>query len=67
MNQGSDVELLADSDLVSKDWQSALPNNAIPFTSTVVFLVRDGNPKGIKDWNDLAKSGTEIIIANPKT
>lgn len=67
MNQGSDVELLADSDLVSKDWRAALPNNAIPFTSTVVFLVRDGNPKGIKDWNDLAKSGTEIIIANPKT
>ena len=67
MNPGSDVELLADSDLVSKDWRSALPNNAIPFTSTVVFLVRSGNPKGIKDWDDLAKSGTELVIANPKT
>ncbi len=67
MNQGSDVELLADSGLVSKEWRAALPNNAIPFTSTVVFLVRDGNPKGVKDWNDLAKAGTEIVIANPKT
>lgn len=67
MNQGSDVELLADSQLVDSKWRENLPNNAIPFTSTIVFLVRDGNPKGVKDWGDLAKAGTEIVIANPKT
>lgn len=67
MNQGSDVELLADSQLVDSKWREALPNNAIPFTSTIVFIVRDGNPKGVKDWADLANKGTEIVIANPKT
>lgn len=67
MNQGSDVELLADSQLVDGKWRQNLPNNAIPFTSTIVFLVRDGNPKGVKDWSDLASAGKEIIIANPKT
>ncbi|MFC0820434.1 sulfate ABC transporter substrate-binding protein [Moraxella marmotae] len=67
MNQGSDIELLADAKLVDTNWRQAFPNNAIPFTSTVVFLVREGNPKGVKDWNDLATAGTEIILANPKT
>lgn len=67
MNQGSDIELLADAQLVDSKWRANLPNNAIPFTSTVVFLVREGNPKGIKDWADLPKAGTEIVIANPKT
>ncbi|WP_114799984.1 sulfate ABC transporter substrate-binding protein [Moraxella canis] len=67
MNQGSDIELLADAKLVDSNWRQAFPNNAIPFTSTIVFLVREGNPKGVKDWNDLATSGTEIVIANPKT
>ncbi|OOR90114.1 sulfate ABC transporter substrate-binding protein [Moraxella caviae] len=67
MNQGSDVELLADAQLVDSNWRSAFANNAIPFTSTVVFLVRDGNPKGVKDWTDLATQGKEIVIANPKT
>ena len=67
MNQGSDIELLADSQLVDSKWRQNLPNNAIPFTSTVVFLVRDGNPKGIKDWHDLANKGVELVIANPKT
>ena len=67
MNQGSDIELLADAKLVDGNWRHAFPNHAIPFTSTIVFLVREGNPKGIKDWNDLATSGTDIIIANPKT
>ncbi|MDO5651187.1 MAG: sulfate ABC transporter substrate-binding protein [Moraxella sp.] len=66
MNQGSDVELLADSRLVNANWRSAFKENAIPFTSAVVFLVRDGNPKNIADWGDLAKAGTEIVIANPK-
>lgn len=49
------------------DWQSRLPNNSAPYTSTIVFLVRKGNPKGIKDWNDLAKSGVSVITPNPKT
>jgi sulfate transport system substrate-binding protein len=49
------------------DWQSRLPNSSAPYTSTIVFLVRKGNPKGIKDWNDLVKSGVEVITPNPKT
>lgn len=49
------------------DWQSRLPNNSAPYTSTIVFLVRKGNPKGIKDWDDLVKPGIEIITPNPKT
>lgn len=49
------------------DWQSRLPNNSAPYTSTIVFLVRKGNPKSIKDWNDLAKPGIEVITPNPKT
>ncbi len=67
MNQGSDIELLADAKLVDTNWRQEFPNNAIPFTSTIVFLVREGNPKGVKDWNDLTTQGTEIVIANPKT
>ncbi|MDO4441916.1 MAG: sulfate ABC transporter substrate-binding protein [Moraxella sp.] len=67
MNQGSDIELLADSQLVDSKWRQNFPNNAIPFTSTIVFIVRDGNPKGINDWADLATQGKEIVIANPKT
>jgi sulfate/thiosulfate-binding protein len=50
-----------------KDWQARLPNNSAPYTSTIVFLVRKGNPKGIKDWNDLAKPGIGVITPNPKT
>ncbi len=50
-----------------KDWQARLPNNSSPYTSTIVFLVRKGNPKGIKDWNDLAKPGIGVITPNPKT
>lgn len=49
------------------DWQSRLPHNSCPYTSTIVFLVRKGNPKGIKDWNDLTKDGVEVITPNPKT
>ena len=67
MNQGSDIELLADSQLVDGKWRQAFANNAIPFTSTIVFLVRDGNPKNVKDWSDLTTKGTDIVIANPKT
>ena len=49
------------------DWQSRLPNASSPYTSTIVFLVREGNPKGVKDWDDLAKDGIEVITPNPKT
>ena len=53
--------------LIPADWQKRLPNNASPYTSTIVFLVRKGNPKGIKDWPDLIKDGVEVITPNPKT
>ncbi|MFO1340188.1 MAG: sulfate ABC transporter substrate-binding protein [Burkholderiaceae bacterium] len=53
--------------LVPADWQKRLPHNASPYTSTIVFLVRKGNPKGIKDWGDLARPGVEVITPNPKT
>ncbi len=53
--------------LIPADWQKRLPNNSSPYTSTVVFLVRKGNPKGIKDWADLARDGVSVITANPKT
>nr|WP_298173523.1 sulfate ABC transporter substrate-binding protein [Novosphingobium sp.] len=53
--------------LLPADWQKALPDNSAPYTSTIVFLVRKGNPKGIKDWGDLVKPGVEVITANPKT
>ena len=53
--------------LMPADWQKQLPNNSCPYLSTIVFLVRKGNPKGIKDWNDLVKPGVEVITPNPKT
>ncbi len=53
--------------LISKNWQKKLPNNSAPYTSTIVFLVRKGNPKAIKDWDDLAKPGIQVITPNPKT
>jgi sulfate transport system substrate-binding protein len=62
-----DVDALAPSGLVPATWQSRLPHNSAPFTSTIVFLVRKGNPKGIKDWDDLAKEGVSVITPNPKT
>lgn len=62
-----DIDALADKGLVAKDWQKRLPDNASPYTSTIVFLVRKGNPKGIKDWNDLVKPGISIVTPNPKT
>lgn len=54
-------------ELIDPDWQSELPNNSTPYTSTIVFLVRKGNPKNIKDWDDLVKSGVSVITPNPKT
>ncbi|HXK95562.1 MAG TPA: sulfate ABC transporter substrate-binding protein [bacterium] len=53
--------------LLPQDWQSRLPHNSAPYTSTIVFLVRKGNPKGIQDWNDLVKPGISVITPNPKT
>jgi sulfate transport system substrate-binding protein len=67
MNQSTDVDILAENKLVAADWEKRLPNGSAPFTSTMVFLVRKGNPKGISDWSDLGKSGVSVIIANPKT
>ena len=67
MNQSSDVKLLEKKGLIQAGWAAKLPDNAVPFTSTTVFLVRKGNPKGIHDWNDLIKDGTQVIIAHPKT
>ncbi len=62
-----DVDVIADKGLIAKDWQKRLANNSAPFTSTIVFLVRKGNPKAIKDWGDLIKGGVSIITPNPKT
>ena len=62
-----DIDEVADAGLLAKDWQKKLPLNASPYTSTIVLLVRKGNPKGIKDWADLAKPGVEVITPNPKT
>lgn len=60
-------EIAARTKLMPADWQSRLPNNSCPYTSTIVFLVRAGNPKGIHDWDDLAKPGIQVITPNPKT
>ncbi|MFZ1893292.1 MAG: sulfate ABC transporter substrate-binding protein, partial [Rhodoplanes sp.] len=62
-----DIDEIADRGLIAADWQKRLPNNAAPYTSTIVFLVRKGNPKGIKDWDDLVKPGVQVITPNPKT
>jgi sulfate/thiosulfate-binding protein len=59
--------IAANGTALPKDWQAKLPHNSSPYTSTIVFLVRKGNPKGIKDWNDLIKPGVEVITPNPKT
>lgn len=67
MNQSSDIDVLASrGKLIPADWARRLPNNAAPTSSVTVILVRKGNPKGIKDWADLAKPGTSVVIPNPK-
>jgi sulfate transport system substrate-binding protein len=63
----SDINLIADAGLIKQDWVGTLPNNNAPYTSTIVFLVREGNPKGIADWGDLIKEGVQVITPNPKT
>lgn len=63
-----DIDAIADkAKLLSVEWQTRLPQNSAPYTSTIVFLVRKGNPKGIQDWGDLVKDGVEVITPNPKT
>ena len=63
-----DIDAIAEKGkLLPADWQKRLPNNSSPYTSTIVFLVRKGNPKGIKDWDDLVKPGVAVITPNPKT
>lgn len=63
-----DIDSIAEkSGLLPKNWQTRLPNNSSPYTSTIIFLVRKGNPKNIKDWDDLAKPGIAVITPNPKT
>ena len=62
-----DVDAIAERGIVAADWQKRLPHNASPYTSTYIFLVRKGNPKAIKDWDDLVKPGVSVITANPKT
>ena len=62
-----DIDAIAAKGLIAADWQKRLPQNAAPYTSTIVFLVRKGNPKSIKDWDDLIKPGVAVITPNPKT
>jgi sulfate transport system substrate-binding protein len=63
----SDIDRIAEAGKLPADWQSKLPNNSSPYTSTIVFLVREGNPKGIRDWGDLVAEGVQVITPNPKT
>lgn len=62
-----DIDVIADHGRVAKNWQQRLPDHAAPYTSTIVFLVRKGNPKGIKDWPDLIRQGVQVITPNPKS
>ncbi|MFT4192941.1 MAG: thiosulfate ABC transporter substrate-binding protein CysP [Comamonas sp.] len=66
-NQVPDVDILAKRGLVGKDWQKAFPNNASPYYSTIAFLVRKGNPKNIKGWDDLVRDDVKLVFPNPKT
>ncbi|MFG6486027.1 sulfate ABC transporter substrate-binding protein [Roseateles sp. BYS78W] len=66
MNQATDVDQLASAGLTPADWRNRFPNHAAPYSSTMTFLVRKGNPKGIKEWADLARPGVQVIIPNPK-
>ena len=66
MNQANDIEFLADKGLVAKDWAKKFPNSASPYTSAMVFIVRKGNPKNLKDWGDIAAPGVQVIVPHPK-
>ena len=67
MNTSTDIDFLAERGVVAKDWAKKFPDNASPTTSTMLFLTRKGNPKQIKDWDDLTKPGVQVIVVNPKT
>ncbi|MBA2125401.1 sulfate ABC transporter substrate-binding protein [Hyphomicrobium methylovorum] len=67
LNQATDLDFLAKKGLIDSEWRKQFPNNAAPYTTTSVFLVRKGNPKNIKDWDDLIRSGVSVVIPNPKT
>ncbi len=67
MNTTTDLDFLAGTGVIAKDWPKRFPSNASPTTSTMLFLVRHGNPKAIKDWDDLIKPGVQVIVVNPKT
>lgn len=67
MNGVPDVDQLAKSKLIPADWAKRLPNESVPYTSTILFIVRKGNPKKIRDWSDLARDGVQAVIPNPKT
>ncbi|MBX9590560.1 MAG: sulfate ABC transporter substrate-binding protein [Hyphomonadaceae bacterium] len=68
MNQAPDIDILVErGGYVAADWRKRLPHDATPYTTTTVFLVRKGNPKGIKDWDDLTRPGFQVILPNPKT
>ena len=62
-----DIDAIQRRGLIAPGWQSRLPHNSTPYTSAIVFLVRKGNPKGIRDWDDLVKPGVSVITPNPKT
>jgi len=62
-----DIDAIANAGLIPKNWQARLPNNSAPYTSTIVFLVRQGNPKKIRDWGDLGRPGVAVVTPNPKT
>jgi len=66
MNQALDIDMVADKGLIAADWAKRLPNNAAPTSSITVIMVRKGNPKGVKDWPDLARGGVSVVIPNPK-
>ena len=66
MNQASDVDFLAEKGLVARDYAKKFPSNASPYTSTMVFIVRKGNPKALNDWSDLVKPGIQVILPHPK-
>ena len=67
MNTTTDVDFLSDKGVVTKDWRAKFPNDAAPTTSTMLFLVRQGNPKNIKDWDDLIRPDVKVVVVNPKT
>ena len=67
MNTTTDIDFLAEKGVVAKDWNKRFPDNAAPTTSTMLFLTREGNPKAIRDWDDLTRPGVSVVVVNPKT